>query len=147
MNFQRLAKMEKQFKLSPKDYNALLKNLELINIYLKECSSKLFVERNTIKNPVFKVTDSYSVNKQVDSFYEIFHSYKISAKDNKTTILEIKCTFGVLLESKEELTEDFFEIYNKISLPVNTWPYLREFANSTTARMNIPPLTLHLLKR
>ncbi|HED37058.1 MAG TPA: hypothetical protein ENI76_02255 [Ignavibacteria bacterium] len=65
---------------------------------------------------------------------------------SKSRYIQIEVTFVVTLKSKFEFTEDFFEIYKEISLHLNTWPYLREFVNQATARMNVPSLTLPLYK-
>lgn len=45
------------------------------------------------------------------------------------------------------MTPEYFAIYSQVSLPINIWPFFRELVHATTSRMNIPPLTLPLVKR
>ena len=74
--------------------------------------------------------------------------YKLSANSKeKKSALKIEATYIAVFDSVKEITDDFFDVYKEISLPLNIWPFFRELVNSTTARMNVPPLTLPLLKR
>jgi hypothetical protein len=79
----------------------------------------------------------------------IEHSYILSSKHSggKIKMLEIEATFKLELISKQPFTDEFFEIYKDSSLMLNTWPFFREFVNSITSRMDIPPLTLPFIKR
>ena len=60
---------------------------------------------------------------------------------------ELEVTFGLDFASEEPLTEDLFAVFGEVNLPVNTWPYLREFISTTMGRMGWRPFTLPALKR
>jgi preprotein translocase subunit SecB len=45
------------------------------------------------------------------------------------------------------MTKDYFGVFVQVNLPVNTWPYFREFVHSTVSRMGLPPVVLPLVKR
>ncbi len=137
--------MEKTFKMKPKVYREYLDSVQLKNISLRESKTKYYGGFQPPKKQELSVAGSTKYGKKED-FYEILQKYVITGKAGKKKILEISATFCVILKSDKELPDEFFEIYNEISLPINTWPFLREFANSMTARMNIPPLTLPFLK-
>ena len=145
-NIRKPVKMEKKFKMEPKTYSKYLDSVRLLNISLRESKTKYFGDLQPPKKQELSVSDSTNYSKKED-LYEILQKYVITGKTGKKKILEISATFCVILKSDKELSDEFFEIYNEISLPINTWPFLREFANSMTARMNISPLTLPLLRR
>ncbi len=134
-------------KISPEEYRRILKGIELQNILLSEIKA-------SVKHEFF--SESMKINIKDDSEYEfnedrfiVTNKYILTSKSNKQkkNALKIEATFRIIFESEYEINDDFFEIYKEISLPLNIWPYFRELVSSITARMNIPPLTLPLLKR
>lgn len=134
--------------ISPEEYKKILRGLDLISISLKE--SKAFI--NTDINPPIELSiqikDEASYKIKDDGFVFIFQKYKIDARkpESKTRFIQIEVVFLVKVHSEDKFTDDFFDIYKNVSLHLNTWPYLREFVNQTTSRMNIPPLTLPFYK-
>jgi len=70
-----------------------------------------------------------------------------TAPARKTPIIEISATFDLTYTSKTPLTDELFQVFSEINLPVNVWPYLRELTGSMTSRMDLPPFVLPLLKR
>lgn len=138
----------KKLPISPEDYKKILQGIELISISLKE--SKAFINTD-IKQPSelsVQINDEAFFDVKDEGIVFIFQKYKIDARRplSKTRYVQIEVTFLVKLSSKEEFTEDFFKVYKNVSLHLNTWPYLREFVNQITIRMNIPPLTLPFFK-
>jgi len=132
-------------KISPEEYSEVLKGIQLINISLLRLNS--VIER---KNFVDKMTIDVKVEMSYDKVPGGFYStsvYKIVAMNkNGDCALEFEITYRIDFSSEKEITDSFFEVYKNVSLPLNTWPFVRELVNSTTARMNIPPLTLPLFK-
>jgi len=134
--------------ISPEEYKKILKGLDLISISLKE--SKAFI--NTDINPPIELSiqikDEASYKIKDDRFVFIFQKYKIDARkpESKTRFIQIEVVFLVKVHSEDKFRDEFFDIYKNVSLHLNTWPYLREFVNQTTSRMNIPPLTLPFYK-
>ncbi len=136
-------------KLSPEDYRKILNGVNLIEISLKE--SKTFVNKD-IKPATdleISIKDESQFEQGKDGVINILQHYELDARKpkSKSRYVQISVTFLVRMMSVEPFTNDFFSIYREISLHLNTWPFFREFAHSTTARMNIPPMTLPLLKR
>lgn len=138
----------KKTKISPEDYKRILEGLELISISMKDC--KAFINTDLIQPPELsiQIEDKASFKLKDQGVVHIFHNYKIEAKKqgSKSKFLSIEVTFLVKILSKKEFTNDFFDIYKDVSLRLNTWPYLREFVNQITLRMNIPPLILPFFK-
>jgi len=139
---------EENLKITPEKYKKILDGLQIETFYLQQ--SKSFVEP-TIKPGDLQIAieDKATYRNLNDSEVMVEQTYTLKAKDKgkKKTYLTIECTFNVLFSTKHPITDEFFDIYKDTSLPLNTWPFFREFVNNMTARMNIPPLTLPLLKR
>ena len=132
-------------KLSPDEYRRILDGIELKNILISNIKADLKHELLT-EGMKIVIKDDAQYEMREDDFI-IKNKYILTAKNQANKIaLKIECVFIVVFETKYEITDGFFEIYKDLSLPLNVWPFFRELVNSTTARMNIPPLTLPLLK-
>jgi hypothetical protein len=139
------AKMNKP-KVTPEEYRDFLKDVKLIGIYLKNVKANITREPILADNclPVsVKDTASYAVN---DEGFSVEHSFTLSSEKDRKKILKIECTFVLTFKAKKKINDDLFGVYENISLPLNTWPFVRELAFSISSRMNIPPLTLPLFK-
>lgn len=135
-------------KITPEEYRKILNGLELKSIYLRDFKGK--VNRDSIpKQLKIGIHPASDFETLEDGSARVNAHFEISAKEyeSKAGFLNISLTYGLIFSSKETFTKDFFDVYKEVSLPVNIWSFVREFINNTTARMNIPPLTLPLLKR
>ncbi len=138
-----------EHKLNPDEYRTILQGIELIDISLKD--SKTFVNKDILQPNDLEINikdqSSYEVGK--DGLVIMVQQYSIDARKptSKTRYFQATTTYLVRLKSEQPITKDFFDIYKEVSLPLNTWPFFREFIYSMTSRMNIPHVTLPLLKR
>jgi len=79
--------------------------------------------------------------------FRALHRYTVRAQGRgDTTQAVIEVTFAVDFASTQPMTEELFETFGGANLPVNTWPFLREFAAAATGRMGWMPITLPALK-
>ncbi len=133
-------------KISPEEYRRILNGIDLKTILLSEIKASIKHELLSEGMKIgIKENSQYTYK---DDEFIVTNKYVLTAKNyDKKIVLKIEGTFIVVFESKFEINNDFFEIYKEISLPLNVWPFFRELVNSITSRMNIPPLTLPLLKR
>jgi preprotein translocase subunit SecB len=69
------------------------------------------------------------------------------AKDSEEEAVVISADYEVFLGTSRGFTDEFFTIYRDLSLPVNVWPYFREFVQNMLGRAGYPPFTLPLLMR
>jgi preprotein translocase subunit SecB len=134
-------------KMSPKEYNAILAQVELQDISLEECSAKIRKDR-IAKSLKVSIKDRISFEEQSEDLLWINHNYELVAcsDSKKNFALKISGLFRLGYSSKAPLSEAFLEIFLKHSVPMHTWPYFRELVQNMTQRMNIPPLTLPLLR-
>jgi preprotein translocase subunit SecB len=134
--------------IAPELYRKILKGLDLKNLYLTSCAYN--IERKNIgSEATIKINDEASFSKSEKRDIEIIQNYSLSASDQSTKkkFLSIKCEYCFIYSSREDFTEDFFDIFKKANLPINSWPFFRELVHNITSRMYIPPLVLPLIKR
>ncbi len=143
-------KKEARPKVSPKEYREFIKGVELRGIIVKASQARRLadivdlsrrVDLNTNERAEFRMTDGNTCVVQ--------HHYELSMIYNgeKDRLLEVQCTFELGLRVASPMTKDYFDIFARVNLPVNTWPYFREFVHSTISRMGLPPVVLPLVKR
>lgn len=138
---------QKEFKLDPKVYKELLRSIDLESICLDSFSSQ--IKRDKLSSSMKTTIDDkreYEIKENGDVCF--LHTFTLinTAKTKKDFCVKISCSYSVTFRSKTPLTSDFWDIFSAINLPINTWPFFREFVQNTTQRMSLPPLTLPLLK-
>jgi len=135
-------------KISRENYLKILKGIELRNIGLQKSKTYYNYEAKIPDQMSIEIEDDAKYKIRENGIVDLFQTYKVDARkySSKSRYIQIEITFVVTLKSEYEFTKEFFEIYQDVSLHLNTWPYLREFVNQATARMNVPPLTLPLYK-
>jgi hypothetical protein len=135
-------------RVSPDEYARFIGQIELTCVFLVSAqvenhhgpespsSASVHIEAQTRSHWVPK-----------DGGFRAFYDYLLSFLSGDKQLAEIEVGLGLDFESKLEMTDELFELFAEVNLPVNTWPYLREFAASATGRMNWVPFTLPALKR
>ncbi|MDD5224719.1 MAG: hypothetical protein PHE84_12090 [bacterium] len=136
----------------PEEYLRLLKGFEIKDICLT--SSTYSIDKN-------KITENKQTD--IDLHIEIEASFKLSEtkkeaifyaknylfgkiKNEDPKIIEIRTTFELFFSSSEEINNEFLNIYNDVSLPLNVVPYFREFVQNLTQRSGVRPIVLPLMK-
>lgn len=136
---------EAKKRVPPSEYNNFLQKINLKDIYVTEIKSKLH-------QPSFPGEASLSFKENakileiVEGLIEIEVEYKLSAKSSRKKVFSIDIKYNVVFEFEEEIPSEFFVLYNKFSLPLQTFPYFREYVNTILSRMGLPSLILPLRK-
>ena len=137
-------------KIDSNTYSKILEKLELREIYLESG----FVSHNReeiLKQKSLKVAVKDKASYvQHDSKLKVTHKYDLNVKTpemGKGFALKISISFVLTFYTEVPINKDFFDVFQKINLPLNSWPYFREYVQNMTQRMNIPPLTLPFVKR
>lgn len=72
--------------------------------------------------------------------------YQVRVRAADLTLAEIDLAFSLNFASAAPMTEVIFAAFAEINLPVNAWPYLREFLATTMGRMGWTAVTLPTYK-
>jgi len=127
-------------------YARILKTIELETLYLNKGSFSVKHEK-TEGTLAYSIKDTFSF-KIIEDGFEAIADYSFTAKNpEKVNAIRLKAQFYVIYTTPEEITQDFFDVFKRITLPFVTWPFFREFVFSVTSRMNIPPLALPQIRQ
>jgi len=138
----------KRPNISPEEYGRILKHIELRDIYLTETKAKI---DEAYKAPRLELAVKDKSTFEADNNQlKVISRYTFTAKgeDKEKPFLQITAVYRLLFSIKEgvKVTQDFFDVFQQLSLGIIVWPYFREFVQGLISRMNLPPLTLPMRK-
>jgi hypothetical protein len=81
---------------------------------------------------------------QVIVTHELVFSGMYSGEDQPA--VSIRAEFEVRYTSLQRMTEEIFDEFRLRNLPLNTWPYFREFVHAALARTGWPVFVLPVYK-
>ena len=131
----------KQKKVSSfRDYNDFVKQIEVDDLRIVSAQVNLLDYSYFPSSAEVKWRMRASYEKAEEQF-SVSHRYNVTILDKETNEdkAKISVTFLVAYSSKTPINDDFFRIFKARNLPLNTWPYLREFVHNVTMRMGWPP--------
>lgn len=134
-------------KIPPDEYRRLLDRVDLESIVMETCSMKTRREK-LASNMRLDIRHKTSYHIEDDNRATLISDYEIVATSTtkKEFAVKIGCAYQVVLMSASHFSEEFIDIYSQVNLPMNTWPYFREFVQSMIQKAGLPPLTLPFLK-
>lgn len=127
-------------------YAAFISQIELLSIWLKSASVENF-HGPALPEDLSITVDGVNEWEQRPDGFRAFQHYRIRlSKQDDALLAEIKTTFGADYSSEFPMTDELFATFGDVNLPLNTWPYLREYASATVSRLGWSPITLPTLK-
>jgi len=137
---------KQEHRIEPQEYSRVLGTLELGEISIDKGSFNITREHFD-GSLTLDIKDNCDFI-ETDDGIEVTVSYTLLGKSNaKKTAIRIKADFLLTYATPETITEDFFEVFQNVSLPFIIWPFFREYVYSITSRMYIPPLTLPQIRQ
>ncbi len=133
-------------KVSPTDYATFIGQIELTNIWLE--SSRVTNQHGPTapEQASLAISNQARFEPAADGF-NAYQGYRVRFDESDAVLAEIEVTFGLRFRSAQPMTDEIFAIFREVNLPVNTWPYLREYISTTMGRMGWMPVALPALKR
>lgn len=128
-----------------KEYRDFIVGLQLKDLSVRRSSTHRAARTIDLSRKVdVNINEKASFSMQGENICDIVHSYALQLcyQGEKTPLLTIECEFDAVYRVSKPMTEAYFEVFKKTSLPLNTWPYWREFVHSSFARMGLPPYFL-----
>lgn len=136
-------------RISAQKYNEFIRGLSLRNIYLKKGSVDFKTENfGVIRDPIIDFEINCSYKHSGDGMFRVQGDHKlvIKQKGQRKTDIVLRCSFVLLYASKVRISDEIFERFVRFNVPLNAWPYFREFVHNSTSRLGLPPLVLPLFK-
>jgi len=148
----KIRKKTKKREVSPKEYREFIKGIELEDIFFSKTNFELLVfNRDFWREKInINIIENAKLLDRNSEKFVVTHKYNLvisNSANKEEKFLKISANLIVEYSTKKEITEEIFELFRKINLPLNTWPYFREYVHSCMGRLNIPPLILPVLKR
>lgn len=139
-------------------YNQLIQAVELDNIYIQSSNSQRFTPaavQSNFLNANVKMTQRLEFYK--DDFFATSATFEVNAVEDKNPdnhIFSIQFTFIIeykLINFPERyyntpLIKEALDIFVENNVPLNVWPYGREFIAQMTTRMGLPQLLIGTYK-
>lgn len=136
-------------KISPADYAAFIGQIELIDLWLQSSNVENRYGPERPDQAGLGISTESRFEPFEDGFrgFDAYHRYQVRVERDGDILAEVEATFGVRFRSDQPMTPDIFDVFAEVNLPVNTWPYFREFLSTTMGRMGWTPFTLPAFKR
>lgn len=137
--------VEQDAPASPEEYNSFISQIELQDIWLKKGRLESWRGAASLDDTSVEVDRSAHWEPASDGFH-CFQRYTIEVQADSERVAEVDVTFELAFSSEQSMTNRIFLRFQEVNLPVNTWPYLRNYLADALCKMGWPPLTLPALK-
>ena len=129
-------------------YNDFVRQIEIVDIRL--ISSRIDSYGYIVLPPSNTITwrsSSWYENKEGE--FDVYQRYNVNVRDKEARkrAARLSVTFCVTYSSEIPMTEDIFVTFDDRNLPLNTWPYFREFTHESFARMGWTGIVAPTYKR
>lgn len=127
------------------NYAKFIGQIELRNVWIREAEMENLLGSISPDQAAFSLKDEASYESTSVGF-TAFHTYTMIAEEGGDVACNLRVTFALDFSSSVPITDNYFDLFKRANLPVNTWPFLREFAFTTFGRFGWAPITLPTLK-
>ncbi len=128
---------------SPEEYNRLIRSLNLreVRMVRGQFVAKKEYQGESGLHPNITFSGRFEV---VENGFVAFHvlSFEGRCRERAEPILEIGAEYAARYRTKVDINEALFLPFLHLNLPVQTWPFFREFVQSSVARLQWPQVTL-----
>lgn len=136
-------------RVAPAQYAKFIEQIELVDIWLQTATIENDQGPNSPSDAslALKSHARYEPSETEFEGFDVAQTYEARFERGETLLASVAVTFGLRFQSKQPMTDAVFEVFDEVNLPVNTWPYFREYLAATLGRMGWNPFTLPALKR
>lgn len=122
------------------EYNKFVKQIEIDDLRIVSAQVNILDYSYFPSSTEVKWSMRASYEKAGEQF-NVSHRYNVTILDKETNEAKAKISvaFFVVYSSKIPISDAFFKIFKTRNLPLNTWPYFREFVHNITMRTGWPP--------
>lgn len=132
-------------KYSPENYSKTLDNLKLHGLSFLEVQSKCYPEKwssGSVDVDAHKAV-KFELEPESNRFAAI-EKYKFVGTIKSKEVFTINLRLAITMELNEKPSREFLTTFEKNTLRIFTYPYVRQIVHDLTMRMGIQPLVLPL---
>lgn len=125
--------------------------IDSVRLLEGECATQLNGSSEELKQTPLDLAVEFSTEgsfapKQLKVIAEFI--LKATRPDSESQMVVVRSKFEIAYRLPEHVNPSKEEIkaFSETNALLNSWPYWREFVQSSTVRMNLPPLTLPLFR-
>lgn len=137
-------------EISPKEYSKMLNSFELVSIELINGSSQCERKYLTEKNIELQIKENVKIEEKTETGVTFNQQYTLHGKsegaEKPAFTIKTRYCLHFRIENQTVISEEFLKLFSEVSLKLTSWPYFREFVQNHITRMNLPPLTLPLVR-
>ncbi|GGJ55116.1 protein-export chaperone SecB [Deinococcus roseus] len=136
---------QKSKKSDQKLYSEFIRTLELKHIRLTSCKVESHVSRPQPRKLQVELDfGSALVSEPSEGQFEIQTrmTVKFTEKESQKEHAVLESSFVLTYTAEGEITPEILDVFIQQNVPVNAWPYHREFVQSTMQRMEWPSFVL-----
>jgi hypothetical protein len=144
-----IMEVEKKIK-NFKALSKVVKKADLESIFLARCTVWRSLDALEYENVALEVVSEGSLLEQNKEHFIAKTSFSAKGQpeegEKEVASLESEYILTYSLKGREQVTTEDLEQFCHINAIYNAWPYWREFLQNMSNRMELPTLTLPLLK-
>jgi hypothetical protein len=132
----------------------LVASVQLTDVRLIDAVVRTRVRHPTdVATPVLVTTHGTKVIQRLDDGFIIAASLMAQVvsvgeelSQNSPIFMNITYTLQYGVENAKRFSDDVLQEFARVNGTFNAWPYLREYVQTTSSRMNLPPLMVPVLR-
>lgn len=133
-------------RVTPEVYNAFIAGLDLVSVRL--AGAEIRAPSTPGRRRLLPTIEQSARFTHEDEHVVIVHvlTFAGSYEDEDEPAVFIRAEFEVRYSTPERMTRQIFTEFGRRNLPLNTWPYFREFVHAVLARTGWPVFVLPVYK-
>lgn len=131
---------------TPREYGEFISQIDLRAIWLKQSEITNNAGLVPPSEARFSIEDQSSWAIEPGVGFSVSITYTVEMRAGATTTMRLRASYELLYSSETAITDEIFEVFKRHNLPVNAWPYLREYVANTLGRFGWSPFTLPAFK-
>lgn len=133
-------------RVTPEVYNAFIAGLDLVSVRL--AGAEIRAPSTPGRRQLLPTIEQSARFTHEDEHVVIVHvlTFAGSYEGEDEPAVFIRAEFEVRYSTPERMTRQIFTEFRRRNLPLNTWPYFREFVHAVLARTGWPVFVLPVYK-
>jgi hypothetical protein len=132
---------------TPEEYAAFVGQIDLLDVWLVEAHVENRHGSRSPHHAGVAITSEDPAYDNAEDGFSVRFPYEVRFDEGAVNHARIRLELGLRFSSRQSMTDHIFSVFKDVNLPVNTWPFLREFVSTTLGRMGWQPFTLPALKQ
>lgn len=123
------------------EYVAFIQQIELERIWLRSSRITNSSGGDAPNGAEVHISDT-ATWKESETGFQAFQKYVAEFVSGKKKLARVEVEFVADYSSEDPMNDELFALFEENNLPLNTWPYFREYLASVVHRMHWLPFTL-----